>query len=53
VTTWTDAPPERQQPGTQPRPALSRLLAALFTPAEPDPGLEVYGPCDRIAEAGS
>jgi hypothetical protein len=48
MVTWTDNPPERPAPGTEPRPAWSRLLeilglAEVFGPIKPLPGAD--GPC--------
>jgi hypothetical protein len=50
MATWTDQPP--QSTATEPRPLLARIIEVLFPGREPDPALEVYGPCDRSAEAG-
>ncbi len=54
MTTWTDVPPGTQPRPAEPRSLLARLIEALFAPAEPDPGLDHYGPCDRAQapEAG-
>ncbi len=54
MTTWTDAPPEAQPRTAEPRSFLAWLITALIAPAEPDPDLDHYGPCDRAQapEAG-